>query len=279
MGLTWNLIDMEKIGREQNFRLDHMRYIGEEKFSEFISQFDEVKPFGVYISDISNGQDVSKDCYSDADTGILYLSVNQISSGIFGKLNLADAKQLDIDIKDIKVKVEPNDILITRSGSPGIAWLATKEFLSQWDIVVPSGYVQVIRLKKDSINPKFIVAYLNLPPVRMLTTSYACGKDQFNLSQEYIKHIPIPRLSPEIEKEFINLSEGFQNKMQEIYKIAEHLENVYQSYVVDFMMGDSDISNTIFQFPLEEILKINGADKWKNKWKLPRRRGKLSTTY
>ena len=277
MALKWSKIDLRWIGKERNFRMDHERYLGEKKFGEFISRFDSVAPLGIYISAISNGQDVSKDSYTDTDTRILYLSVNQIAGGLFGKLNLADAQQLAIDLRDIKLEVEPGDILITRSGTPGIAWLATREFLNEWEAVVPSGYIQRLKLKSNSINPQFLVAYLNLYPVRMLTASYACGKDQYNLSQEYIRQIPIPVLSQESEQKLVRLTENFQKEMQVIHEATQSLERIYQNSASNFMVSSNEFDFELVREYFKEIAEIKGSAEqdWEREWRLPRRRGPI----
>ena len=256
-----------------NYRLDHDIYIAETKIkNNFLVNFKEYKPFSIYIEEINNGQDVKKDYYSHGDTGILYLSVTELSNANLGIIDLSQAKQLIIEEKDIKIKVEPNDLLVTRSGTPGIAWVATENFLDKWDIVIPSGYLQRIKLK-SGVNPNFFAAYLNLKPIRMLTTAYACGKDQFNLSQDYIKKIPIVKLSNEKQKDFIDFIYTCNNYIHNIRSLQNSFENQIQTISLD-LLYEKIIKNDIKIPKIIDITKkIHYELKKDENWELPKRRG------
>ncbi|MFW5794873.1 MAG: restriction endonuclease subunit S, partial [Bacillota bacterium] len=222
MGIKYDLFDLYEIVLENNARLDFDIYHAEKKFEKFISKFDKTKPLGFFIDDIRNGLDISKDKYTDIDTGVYYISVTEISSGLAGNLTLKDVKKLDINESEIDVKVETNDILITRSGSPGVAWCANENFTGDQKVLVPSGYIQRIRLKEEvNISAQFLTFYLNLKPVRMLTQAYACGKDQMNLSQEYIKKIPIPIVSKNKQDKLIEINSKINKRISNLYSLLD----------------------------------------------------------
>lgn len=277
MGITWTKLGLKSVGEETNFRLDHARYLGEEKFSEFISEFDRTASLGTYVSSIRNGVDISKDKYTNADTGILYLSVQPIASGPPGKLVLEEAEQLNLDLEgNTDIKVQPDEVLVTRSGTPGVAWYAEKKFLDKWDAVIPSGYTQRLKFKEGSIDSRFLAGYLNLPPVRMLTTACACGKDQFNLSQDYLRQIPVPTLSEDRVDEFIELVTEYQKIIQEAYELVGHLEKLsYQRFLgfikKEYNLSGAKISRDVWEKFLESLKLEEVYDQ--EAWKLPKRRG------
>jgi len=277
MVVTRTELSLTDVAEEQNNRFDQKRYLAEKKFSEFVSEFDELQPLGHFTKSICNGQDFKTDFYSQIETNILYISVNQISSGILGKLYWDDITYLDVEDDKIGVEAEVDDILITRSGSyPGIAWRVTEEYLDDYRIV-PSGFVQRLRLKEGiDIVPEFIAAYLNSPPVKMLTQAFACGKEQLNISQDYITSIPVPILSKERQQAVINGVTGYQTRIEQIQKLVQELKIKQGNSVIDLLTNEN-----IEQIKLPDIpkLAVDSNSKTTQEWSLPTRRGKKESTF
>lgn len=239
MGLTYRKLGFREVAHERNIRLDQEIYIAHEQFSDFIIGFKEVKPLAAYLKDIRNGVNYKADLYSQtANTGVLYLSVNQIASGLGRYLDLRDAKYLKIDLEDLELVLEPGDIVITRSGTPGIAWSADPDVLEKWDAVVPSGYTQRLQIETEHLIPEFLVAYLNSPPVRMLTKAAACGKDQPNLSQDYVTSIPIPTLTKDKQLATVKAVQRYQQSAKRFVELASRLRSYSEWEVVAALKGE-----------------------------------------
>jgi hypothetical protein len=277
MVVTRTELSLTDVAREQNNRFDQKRYLAEKIFSNFISEFDEVKPLGQFTESIRNGQDFKTNFYSPIETEILYISVNQISSGILGKLYWDDITYLDISDDQIEVEAEIDDILITRSGSyPGIAWRATEEYLDDYRIV-PSGFIQRLRLKNElDIEPEFIAAYLNSPPVKMLTQAFACGKEQLNISQDYITSIPVPILSEERRQTVIEGIEGYQMRIEQIQKLVQEMKIKQGDSIVDLLTNEG-----VEQIDLPDIpeMSVDSDSGTSQEWGLPTRRGQRESTF
>lgn len=272
MGLTHTEMDLATVGVELNNRLDQELYLARARFQEYAQVFEASTLLGNLIDEIRNGENISKDHYShEMNTGVLYLSVNQIVGGLGKTLRLDDATYLDLDPDDLDVVVSPGDVVLTRSGTPGVAWTATEEFLQQWDALVPSGYTMVLKVREEEIEPDFLAAYLNSPPVRMLTKAAACGKDQANISQEYVKAIPVPVLTAKERTEFVANIDKFHAEIQKAQSLVRHLLNQRDHYAVDFLEGERQ---TGFDFPeiqwSPSAISETGQDL--ENWRLPKRR-------
>jgi len=277
MVVTRTELSLTDVAREQNNRFDQKRYLAEKRFSNFISEFDEVKPLGQFTESIRNGQDFKTNFYSPIETEILYISVNQISSGILGKLYWDNITYLDVSDDQIEVEAEVDDILITRSGSyPGIAWRATEEYLDDYRIV-PSGFIQRLRLKNElDIEPEFIAAYLNSPPVKMLTQAFACGKEQLNISQDYITSIPVPILSEERRQTVIEGIEGYQMRIEQVQKLVQEMKIKQGDSIVDLLTNEG-----VEQIDLPDIpeISVDSDSGTTQEWGLPTRRGQRESTF
>lgn len=90
-------LTLNGIAEEQNNRFDQKVYLAKNKLSKFQSEFEETKPLSHFTEGIRNGQDFGTGDYSQVETNILYISVNQVSSGILGELYWDDITYLDID--------------------------------------------------------------------------------------------------------------------------------------------------------------------------------------
>ena len=272
MGLTYKEISLRDVAKERNIRIDQELYIAQEKFNEFIAQFDKVKPLGSFLIALRNGVDYKASFYSQSsNTGILYLSVNQISSGFGHYLNLTDAKFLEIDLKDLEVVVSLGDVVLTRSGTPGIAWAATEDVLSQWDAVVPSGYTHLLTVDTSEMNPQFLATYLNSPPVRMLTKAAASGKDQPNLAQDYIKAIPVPIIPEENQLAIVEKIDHIYEKASQARRLAEGLRLYGDWQVISYLMGENTQNENLPAIP-DNLPATKSMEKYETEWMLPARR-------
>lgn len=277
MVVTRTELALTDIAEEQNNRFDQKIYLAEKEFTEFISKFDKVQPLSHFTQSIRNGQDFKTNFYSPIETEILYISVNQISSGILGSLYWDDITYLDVTDDQIEVEAEVNDILITRSGSyPGIAWRATEEYLDEYR-VVPSGFIQRLRLRDGiDLEPEFVAAYLNSPPVKMLTQAYACGKEQLNISQEYITSIPIPILSTEKRQAVIEGIERYQTRIEQIQRLIQQMKIKQGDSIVELLTNESVEEIDLPDIPEVSVDSNSGVSK---EWGLPTRRGQRESTF
>ena len=129
----------------------------------------------------------------------LYVSVGEISRFV---LRPSEAAGLRFGLDGISesqatsLACKAEDVLITRSGTPGIAWAFESASGLDPDVpVVPSGFMIRIRCDPDHLSPTFVAAILNHPAWRVWTSALAAGKRQRNLSQDHLRELSIPRLA------------------------------------------------------------------------------------
>lgn len=160
---------------------------------------------GSVLENVRNGMNVKTDFYSMEETDILYLSVSQIK-----EYGLIDKNQnyLTDDVKDQSgyFELEPDMILITRSGTIGVA-LSTNHPSFNFDeySYVASGFVITAKVK-EGFSANTIAGYINLFDVQKYLTAMAAGACQKNIAQPTINNLPIPEFlltsKSKIEKDF-----------------------------------------------------------------------------
>ncbi len=88
--------------------------------------------------------------------------------------------------------VGSNDVLVTRSGTPGIAWPFAAEPPEDATIIASGFIIRLTVIDCSVIDPVFIAAILNHPVWRVQTSAMATGKRQRNLSQEQLAQVLLP---------------------------------------------------------------------------------------
>ena len=169
------------------------------------------KPFGQCIKSISNGKDIGKEDYSISETRYVYLSVNNIRKH---EIIFNDIIYLNDDVGEIleKHKLQQGDLIVTRSGTVGTCKLFDID--EKGKVFIPSGYIVVAKLR-DGLNKKFIESYLSLDFIERFLKVHAVGKDQQNISQVYIKRIPIPLVPDEKQNKTSKQIEEIEAKIWE----------------------------------------------------------------
>ena len=170
---------------------------------------------GSVIDSIQNGMNVSTDYYSMEETDILYISVSQIR-----EYGLIDKNQnfLIEDIRNTKsfFELEPNMLLITRSGTIGTA-ISTNNQSFDFDInsYVASGFVITSKVNKN-YSSDIIANYINLFDVQNYLNAMASGACQKNISQPTILSLPIPEVLLKEPEEFENIFNKYNLSIKSI---------------------------------------------------------------
>ena len=146
---------------------------------------------GSVLEGVRNGMNIKTEFYSMEETDTLYLSVSQIK-----EYGLIDKNQnyLTDEVKELRgyFDLEPNMVLITRSGTIGVA-LSTNHpsFIFDDYVYVASGFVITAKIK-DGFSANAIAGYINLFDVQKYLTAMAAGACQKNIAQPTINNLPIP---------------------------------------------------------------------------------------
>lgn len=187
--------------------------------------------FVEFIKNISNGKNINKEDYSLSETKYVYLTVNNIK-----KYEISFDEIIFLDentgkrLEDYRLQV--GDLIITRSGTVGICKIFD---INDEKIYIPSGYLIVVKLK-DDVNKKFLEYYLSQEFIENFIRVHATGKVQQNISQVYIKKIPIPEIPNDIQEKIVKqigkIEEKIEKEKQKIVPIQEIIDNVFVKYRV-----------------------------------------------
>jgi len=153
---------------------------------------------------IKGGEDVYAVDYAFDETDYVYLSKTDIKGD---DLQIRDETiyiKKEAGEKIENQKLIKDDIVISRSGTIGITILITKNNLPENKIVIPSGYVKVLKVDNEKLLPEFIKYYFNTPQLRQLMEIGATGKNQKNLSHEAVLDLPIPEITPTQQQKIID---------------------------------------------------------------------------
>lgn len=184
---------------------------------------------GSVLEKVQNGMNISTEYYSMEETDILYLSVSQIK-----EYGLIDKNQnyLVEEVKNLKTffELEPNMVLITRSGTIGVA-LSTNHPSFNFDeyIYIPSGFVITAKIK-EGFSANVIGNYINLFDVQKYLTAMASGACQKNIAQPTIKNLPIPEVlltgEAKIEKYFSEYEKESIKIVKDINRLEQRLSEL-----------------------------------------------------
>jgi hypothetical protein len=178
---------------------------------------------GSILEKVQNGMNVKTEYYSMEETGILYLSVSQIKEyGLIKK----NQNYLTDEVKELKnyCELEKNTILVTRSGTTGIA-LSTNHpsFSFNEKTYIPSGFVITAKVKKE-YSADIISHYINLFDVQKFLTAMASGACQKNITQPAIKNLPVPEVLLSGNGQFRELFREYEDETSTILTHIGRLE-------------------------------------------------------
>ena len=129
------------------------------------------------------------------------------------------------------IKIEPNDILITRAGPmtrTGIMCLVEN---IRFNLLLSDKTVRV-NIDNKNVNKKFIVNAINSPCIRLQIINMMSGMDkqQVNISQEKIRKIIIPLPPIEEQQRIVDKINEIMPKIDEYEKIEKELEALKKEF-------------------------------------------------
>jgi restriction endonuclease S subunit len=207
--------------------------------------------FGELINKINNGKDVTKEEYSVVETNYVYLTVNNIRKyEIIFKEIIYLGEETGERLK--KNKLEKGDLIITRSGTVGLCKLFD---IKSDKIYIPSGYLIVVKLK-EKLSKKFVEYYLSHNFIEKYIQVHATGKTQQNISQAYIKKIPIPKIPREIELKIIKKIEKIEEEIKEEKQKLVSLQDVIEEVFIKYGIKSSKFEKKEFEAFITDSINI-----------------------
>lgn len=199
MALTAVTVEAPMIGDSGGVRLDPRFHVRRALVSPFFLALAHAAPLGTMVAGARNGLNLPRVAYADVDAAGegLYASVSALSSFVLrekacaGLLTDEGGGIVGTSLSIEDVKASENELLVTRSGTPGIAWPAS--MTPEGVKLVPSGFLIRVSMARN-YSAAYTAAVLNHPAWRLLTSGLAAGKRQDNLSQHQLLAVPIPVL-------------------------------------------------------------------------------------
>ncbi|HPO68364.1 MAG TPA: restriction endonuclease subunit S [Candidatus Pacearchaeota archaeon] len=211
--ITYSIIQKSQL--EGALRLDAEYYQPEYLEIAKILQNTPHKNFNEVISNIINGAEIRE--YVEED-GLPYLRVSDIKE-FFIDLSSVVHISKESKIKQ-NIKLREGDILLSRSGSLGIAAVATPDLSNS---VISS---HLMRIPVKSIIPYFLVAFLNSKFGKSQIIQRNNGAVVPEINHPSLRGVLVPIFPEENQKEVEDLVKNAYRQIQEsnnIYKQAENL--------------------------------------------------------
>lgn len=222
MGLDPIAVKLRLVTGSLANRLDYRYHLMAKQTTPILSKLVAPIRFESLVRDMSNGANLPATYYCDDvdDAEALYISVASLSQF---QLDEERTQPIRVTAKDVaagkktlsSLTVAANELLVTRSGTPGIAY-AVDDNQDEDLPLVPSGFLVRIRLQ-EGVDAHFVAAILNHPIWRITTTALSAGKRQDNISQPSLESVPMPRLD---EPERVAIADGYRLAMAELRALS-----------------------------------------------------------
>ncbi len=166
-----------------------------------------------YITDGEHGSPIW-----DENSGIKYYSAQHVRDGVIDSSNVNTISKI-IDEKNKRSSLREGDVLLSTVGTIGFAGLVTKGLL-------PANidrHVARIVLKKDTLDPEFLVAFLNSSYGKFQSIRESTGNVQLNLFIDKIKEIRVPSINNSQISQLVKTVLDQLDNSENFYKEAENL--------------------------------------------------------
>ncbi|WP_218122146.1 hypothetical protein [Arthrobacter sp. ov407] len=203
-------------------RLDYRYHLMAKQTTPILGALVDPVRLETLVRQMSNGSNLPATYYCDdvEDAEALYVSVASLSQFLLdeersqairipGKKSGAGSKQL------ASLAAAANEVLITRSGTPGIAYPCSASEDGSLP-VVPSGFLVRLSLQ-EGVDAHYMAAILNHPIWRITTTALSAGKRQDNISQPSLASVPMPRLGDDARAA---IADGYRLAMDRLDALA-----------------------------------------------------------
>jgi hypothetical protein len=264
MGMTLDVISIQEVAKTASLRLDPHHYLLRFGIDAIVSGVKDAVPMTPpTIRAVSNGENLPEEAYDvggDGSNEYLYVSVGALSQFALRidrcvPLKPPDEHAYSQDVAALACK--PSEILLTRSGTPGIAWPCV--LFEESTKLLPSGFVIRLDLVDSGIDPIYAAAILNHPVWRVWSASLAGGKRQRNLSQENLAELPIPRVPAETQTSvgaaYVEALRDIGDVLAEAAQLREHCDAVLSEH-----LSEAIVSLTLDEFRVDDVAVSNCAE-------------------
>ena len=211
--MQYSIVNLSEVKENSDFRIDAEFYhpFYTTKYNKIISK-NYIK-FKDIILSIKNGDDFRE----YLENGKKYIRTGDFDSN---GLDLSKCVKVKENLKS-KIKLNCGDLLITRKGNYGKVDVVNSDNI---DSFISSEIFHIILNKK--IDPFFIKIYINSDYGLSFIERYIHGISNFSITQDSLKEMLIPLLSPPFQQsiaDLVNTSYTLRQSADTLYKEAEEI--------------------------------------------------------
>lgn len=193
MGLNLQTVSATAVASSRAQRLDVRFHALTRRSAPQFEAIGDFIPLRNVVRRVMNGVNLPAAAYADEasdSSGFRYVSVGALSSGVLqSELSVPLRATYDESVRNLCVR--DDELLVTRSGTPGIAWSPQSQTIVN-SLLVPSGFMIRLQLNTQLVDPTFVSAIINHPSWQLQLRAMSAGKSQDNLGQEDLLDLPIP---------------------------------------------------------------------------------------
>lgn len=166
-----------------------------------------------YITDGEHGSPIFDD-----SSKIRYYSAQHVKDNLIDYKNAKNISKI-IDDRNKRSRLQKNDVLLSTVGTIGFAGLISEEML-------PANidrHVARIKVNKNSLDPEFLVVFLNSSFGKFQSIRESTGNVQLNLFIDKIKELKVPKKNNKYITELFKKALRELKKSEELFSQAENL--------------------------------------------------------
>jgi len=178
-----------------------------------------------YITDGEHGSPIW-----DENSGIKYFSAQHVKDSFIDDSNAATISKI-IDARNARSRLRKGDILLSTVGTIGFAGLVTEDLL-------PANidrHVARIALKENTLDPEFLVVFLNSSYGKFQSTRESTGNVQLNLFIDKIKTLLVPKRN----------NSRITGIVKESFRLRQNSEIFYQQ-AEELLLEELGLRNVVF---------------------------------
>ena len=187
---------------------------------------------GKFVIGLRSGEYIPKEFYSISETQFIYLNVGNFSKGDIDFLFPVYLEN-DIGEKYESIKVDPGDIIITRSGTVGN--IAIFEIPNKLDdkIFIPSHHLAIVKTSTPD-EMLFLKNYLAYAFCKNFFNAFSTGKVQKEITNWSIRRIPITKLlnKTKLEENFKVIGTNIKKEQLKNIFLQDSIDQIFLKYVL-----------------------------------------------
>lgn len=210
-------------------QLDKLDLLVEARFTEMFKQIQEMSRLEEYTILITKGASPKWQGIDYAEYGTLFITSENVRKGY---LDLSRRKYLDSQINEIQPRsiLKKDDILINIVG----ASIGRAAVYDLDDLANINQAVALVRLRKNMLNQKFLLTFLNSAKALELYDSMKKGGARDNLSLKNIADLPIPKAPLDLQNQFSVFVEQTEQTKISIKESLTKLETLKKALMQEY---------------------------------------------